>query len=132
MGGRKQRSVGSKSVSSLHVDQNQPDMRAQTFNRGRSSLNGSFARANNRSLNQTMLSNKSQLDGSIMLEKKQNVKQSQQNMEQLKHRIDALKRNVELAQKKEALAERERQCLEQGLRNRETKAMARMALEEER
>ena len=133
MGGRKQRSTGSKSVSSLHVDQNQPaDMRAQTFNRGRSSLNGSFARANNRSLNQTMLSNKSQLDGSMMLEKKQNVKQSQQNMEQLKHRIDALKRNVELAQKKEAQAERERQCLEQGLRNRETKAMARMALEEER
>jgi len=53
-------------------------------------------------------------------------------MNQLRTRIDALKRNVEIAQKKEAQAERERLLLEQGIRNKEQKQMARMALEEDR
>ena len=67
-----------------------------------------------------------------MLEKKKQVKQSRQNMEQLKHRIDALKRNVEQAQKKEAIAEKQRNTIEQGIRNKEEKSFARMALEEKR
>ena len=74
----------------------------------------------------------SKIDGSMMLERKQNVKSSQQNMTQLRHRIDALKRNVELAQKKEAQAERERQQLELAMHNKEQKNLARMALEEDR
>jgi hypothetical protein len=41
----------------------------------------------------------SQREGSVMLEKKQNVQKTQQNMAQLKNRIEALKRNVELTQK---------------------------------
>ena len=53
-------------------------------------------------------------------------------MEQLKHRIDALKRNVEQAQKKEMQAERQRNAVEMGIRNKEEKSFARMALEEKR
>lgn len=105
MGSRRQnRSMGAKSMSNLKLEANdkQVELRAQNVQRGHSSLNQSFQGGRDRGLNQTMMTNNSKLDGSIMLEKKQNVKASQQNMEQLRHRIDALKRNVELAQKKEA------------------------------
>lgn len=96
--------MGAKSMSNLKLEANdkQVELRAQNVQRGHSSLNQSFQGGRDRGLNQTMMTNNSKLDGSIMLEKKQNVKASQQNMEQLRHRIDALKRNVELAQKKEA------------------------------
>ena len=101
---RQNRSMGAKSMSNLQLEPNdkQVELRAQNVQRGRSSLNQSFQVGRDRGLNQTMMTNNSKLDGSMMLEKKQNVKASQQNMEQLRHRIDALKRNVELAQKKEA------------------------------
>lgn len=60
-------------------------------------MNQSFA---NTSINRTMVSNP-KLDGSVMLGKKNYVKEQKQNMKALKHRIDALKRNVETVQKKE-------------------------------
>ena len=118
---------GSKSVGNLHVVE-EDNVRGRSMGRGNRSLhNQSFSAT--RSMNQSM---SSKIDGSMMLERKQNVKSSQQNMTQLRHRIDALKRNVELAQKKEAQAERERQQLELAMHNKEQKNLARMALEEDR
>ena len=94
-------------------------------------MNQSFAGTRDY-LNKTMISRDSRLDGSVMLSKKSNVKEQKQNMIALRHRIDALKRNVDAVQKKEQQAERERQMLEQGMRNKEVKQLARIQLEEER
>lgn len=83
----------SKSVGSLHNES--VDLKSKTLQNDRSLMqNTSYG-----SLNKSLMG-ASKLDGSIMLEKRQNVVKSQQNMAQLKNRIEALKRNVEQAQKK--------------------------------
>ena len=70
--------MGAKSMSNLQLETNdkQVELRAQNNQRGRSSLNQSFQGGRDRGLNQTMMTTNSKLDGSMMLEKKQNVNEN--------------------------------------------------------